>query len=424
MGKKILCVMLLIFALLLAFVACDSGSNGDDTLDDSTPSAHTHTFGEWETVKAATCTADGSKERYCDCGEKQTATIAQIAHNFSEWGVVKEATATEKGSEERSCACGKKETREIPVKEIVNTEEVQFNNACSLIAEGKFEQAYELLNGIKNYAPAKKKLANFFYAPMCVMNGKRVILSGVGPQMKYENTVYTYDKGGNITLIEKGNDTFELFYDASGNVLSGYENLADPRSSDACNYSYQNGKLHKITYNDKSFAYHEYFYDNAGNITRLDRVYKDGTCSSIEYTYTYYSDNTVKTMRYVNNFSMSKLGMEFHYNADGQLTRVNIFDKTFSDCYGYLTFTYGEYGMTGAKYYGIEAGEETLYTEFEYTYDATGKQIEFKVLNDGEMKYIYTYQDYKLCYNENADASEKLGAVYQTDFDQIFWYVS
>ena len=36
---------------------------------------HTHSFGEWTTVKEATETEDGLKERYCDCGEKETQDI-------------------------------------------------------------------------------------------------------------------------------------------------------------------------------------------------------------------------------------------------------------------------------------------------------------------------------------------------------------
>ena len=48
------------------------------------------------------------------------------------------------------------------------TNEEKFNNASSLIAEGKYTEAYALLSEIKSYEPAKEKLKNFFYAPKTV----------------------------------------------------------------------------------------------------------------------------------------------------------------------------------------------------------------------------------------------------------------
>ena len=36
---------------------------------------HTHKFGEWSTTKYATCTENGERARYCDCGEKQSDSI-------------------------------------------------------------------------------------------------------------------------------------------------------------------------------------------------------------------------------------------------------------------------------------------------------------------------------------------------------------
>ena len=42
--------------------------------------AHTHTYGEWTTVKAATCEEAGERERACPCGEKQTEVIPAAGH--------------------------------------------------------------------------------------------------------------------------------------------------------------------------------------------------------------------------------------------------------------------------------------------------------------------------------------------------------
>ena len=44
--------------------------------------AHEHAFGEWTTTREATCTEDGSRERVCECGEKETEVIAALGHDF------------------------------------------------------------------------------------------------------------------------------------------------------------------------------------------------------------------------------------------------------------------------------------------------------------------------------------------------------
>ena len=68
---------------------------------------HEHAFGEWTTTKEATCTEEGSKERVCECGEKETEVIAALGHTEAE--AVREnekpATCTEAGSYESVVYC-------------------------------------------------------------------------------------------------------------------------------------------------------------------------------------------------------------------------------------------------------------------------------------------------------------------------------
>ena len=84
--------------------------------------AHTHVFGEWVVVKVATEAEEGSKERVCSCGEKETEVIEKLAHThvFGEWVVIKEATESEEGLKERTCSCGEKETESIEKLEHVH----------------------------------------------------------------------------------------------------------------------------------------------------------------------------------------------------------------------------------------------------------------------------------------------------------------
>lgn len=70
--KKILASMVLTTVFLLTFSGCDL--------------FHKHEFSEWKTVKEVTCTEDGTQERVCECGEKETQTIPSTGHDWVEEG--------------------------------------------------------------------------------------------------------------------------------------------------------------------------------------------------------------------------------------------------------------------------------------------------------------------------------------------------
>ena len=74
-----------------------------------------HSFGDWQVVSPATCTADGSRQRVCTrCGAVEVQTLPAAGHKFGEWTTTKEPTCTETGTEKRTCTvCSKEETRVI-----------------------------------------------------------------------------------------------------------------------------------------------------------------------------------------------------------------------------------------------------------------------------------------------------------------------
>ena len=75
MKKSLWIVLLLALVCTLALSACD------DTNQPQTPNEdHVHAFGEWTTVKDATCTVKGEQERICSCGEKETKSIDATGH--------------------------------------------------------------------------------------------------------------------------------------------------------------------------------------------------------------------------------------------------------------------------------------------------------------------------------------------------------
>ena len=109
--KKLIALMTLIVVSLILLTACDNqngGSKGDQNGDRN--NVHSHSYGDWRTTKIPTCTEDGMRTRYCECGAEKNDPIYAAGHNFSDWVIVEDATETETGVQERYCDCGEKES--------------------------------------------------------------------------------------------------------------------------------------------------------------------------------------------------------------------------------------------------------------------------------------------------------------------------
>ena len=78
-----------------------------------------HTWGAWKITKAATCAATGTRTRSCTvCGETQTESIAKTEHSWGEWVIAREATCEAAGTKIRTCkVCGATQTEATPKAE-------------------------------------------------------------------------------------------------------------------------------------------------------------------------------------------------------------------------------------------------------------------------------------------------------------------
>ena len=109
--------------------------------------SHTHSFGAWNIITEATCTATGSESRKCSCGEEEIRVINALNHSFKDWYKISDteekrecqncthyetrivssththsygdweeaikATCAGVGIETRKCSCGETETRVV-----------------------------------------------------------------------------------------------------------------------------------------------------------------------------------------------------------------------------------------------------------------------------------------------------------------------
>ena len=76
---------------------------------------HEHSY-EGMMTTMPTCTEEGIMSYTCSCGDSYTESVAALGHVWSDWETVKEATETEDGLKQRSCrrGCGAVEEEVIP----------------------------------------------------------------------------------------------------------------------------------------------------------------------------------------------------------------------------------------------------------------------------------------------------------------------
>ncbi len=103
-AKAVVLSLVLAMSVMVGLVACNEKEE------------HVHSYGAWQTVKAATCTEDGEEKRVCsECGDEQKRVLeSRGSHSYGKWQETKEAKCEEAGEEERVCSeCGDVQTREI-----------------------------------------------------------------------------------------------------------------------------------------------------------------------------------------------------------------------------------------------------------------------------------------------------------------------
>ena len=129
MRKSFFIFAILILLSVFMLSSCDSDSN---------PPAHTHSFGDWETVQKVTCTSDGSAERYCSCGEKQTKTITSSGHTeVVDEAVAATCTTSGKTAGKHCGDCNTVIVEQTTVQALGHTEVVDQAVAATCTSDGK-----------------------------------------------------------------------------------------------------------------------------------------------------------------------------------------------------------------------------------------------------------------------------------------------
>lgn len=148
---------------LYAMAAYERYCRRTKALYDMTDAVCAHSFGDWQVVSPATCTADGSRQRVCTrCGAVEVQTLPAAGHKFGEWTTTKEPTCTETGTEKRICTvCSKEETRAIAALGHTPGTEVFVDkndhwNICEVCHQPVNKTGHTYVNGIQCVCGAVK----------------------------------------------------------------------------------------------------------------------------------------------------------------------------------------------------------------------------------------------------------------------------
>lgn len=148
---------------LYAMAAYERYCRRTNALYDMTDAVCAHSFGDWQVVSPATCTADGSRQRVCTrCGAVEVQTLPAAGHKFGEWTTTKKPTCTETGTEKRTCSvCSKEETRVIAALghtpgTKVSVDKNDHWNICEVCHQPVNKTGHTYVNGIQCVCGAVK----------------------------------------------------------------------------------------------------------------------------------------------------------------------------------------------------------------------------------------------------------------------------
>lgn len=231
MAKKLLCAIVLMLALVCVLASC----------------GHEHNYGEWETTKATSCTAEGAKERYCSCGEKQTESISATGHSFGEWQIEHRATCLATGTDVQYCArCNYKNTRttygdhELNSQNICSTCNRQFINMTE--SEKSIANAVHYISERKVEYDKNNDWFKFTFALKDKDEYKLNVPTFVDIRIENDNAVVVYEK----TILISASDY-------KNNLATVYI-----KSSDIKTDYVDDGDFYYKVYNPDYFSFAEY----------------------------------------------------------------------------------------------------------------------------------------------------------------------
>lgn len=413
---KIFAMLSLIILSMFSLVAC--GENGGPSNNQNT---------EWSTIKEATCTEEGLKEKYVN-GELIQDVIPVLGHDYSKWNVILKETCTTDGKEERVCSrCSLKEEKVIEAHHVLKdgysfdidthyyecencTDKIDLSNHnFEINKEDKF--AYFLDDNV--YDGINKIKIGCVNILLCYDCNIKIVDCNLISKYFYYNAEYYYlseyyiDLFGMETdkyniqygyLIDTNADYINFEYDSNYNLVSvtyEYSNLDSDNQKVEYTYNYNdNMVLEEIVVS----------HDDYKNPFHMSFKYQDGYISNI---FTSNGDFDLNSYDYDIDGNLSKKTIYVNSNVNGEVKRL-----VESEHYYIKGFVSEEYYYS---YVDGELSENTLKREYNYTYNPNGNILEitsFDIRNELSQKrscvsFTYNNEDKIISFIYDGDGFNK-----------------
>jgi len=339
-----------------------------------------------------------------------------------------------------------------------NDPQQKYNSALALIGEGKYEEAYQLLKELGDYADAQKELKKFHYVPTKYIE-KEIYSDEPDQEYGYTITITYNEKSLPVKVIQKENEGDEAIVEVVFNDIGLPTKTTRTYDGDSQTVEYTyDGTLREpikmvMTYSDSSdfmftvdFTYdangnlvkqitksndtilqtYEATYDSKGNLTTEIQTDSAGSQYTTEYVYDTNGNLTKKSENHYDRFERIT---EYVYDANGNLTKETRKQKDSNppSIASITTFEY-TYDANGNLTKEVETrtneGETAFFEDqdiTEYTYDADGKLIKEKHSNSyGIDNTDYTYDNNgnlikKICISEDNDKE-----IYEAEYKLVY----
>ena len=350
-----------IIAVSLIAILGGGKSNGNENDPDKVPgSAHVHSYGEWDVTKQSTCTAKGSKERYCSCGEKQTESIEMLNHEFGAWKVVKEATCNAEGVKAQYCSCGESNTQPI----VANTghKDLETQIASSNF-ETSYSQLYNLYTSVKNHKEnygcnldAKRLLESMLYGEWNDQNNNYISYTYI--YSDYNNTKGSTWYGTNLPTSKVSGNTYYYYIETEGDdLIIGYQDKLTEDKTDNFVINFNSSGL--SVYNKNNSTTYQLTID-----TNYDKVQKGN--AKLAYVY------------------IAKKIFSFKYPGSVKVTVCHV-DYETKTVYATIQATNGFGGTNNTDYKLYESNGRYYITEYSHNYSTN---IDLTELNQKLQSYV------------------------------------
>ena len=214
MKKRICLALICLIACAFALSACGEGE-------------HIHDYGEWKTAKQATCTENGTNERFCGCGEKQTQTVEATGHTIVVESAVVGTCTTDGKTEGQHCS---KCNAVLKESTVITATGHQYGEAVITV------EASCVRTGTKTYTCTADGCGHSYTEDYSLPTYTATELYDMS--VKYVGEIVTYDKKGTEMSLGTG-----FVISADGRIVTNYHVIDGAYSADIT----INGKKYLIT---------------------------------------------------------------------------------------------------------------------------------------------------------------------------------